>query len=115
MHEFLFKNMLQLYDEHQLDTGKVKNHMSNLTSCCLFSSFDNFLSHFKKSVCPSITRTLLSLTSDKPKKCDMDSHGNSMLFHVPNRWQLGPNPQQIPCLFHVIYPGFICYSYSKLT
>ena len=119
MHEFLFKNMLQLYDEHQLDTGKVKNHMSNLTSCCLFSSFDNFLSHFKKLVCPSITRTLLSQISGKPcKKCDIDSHGNSMLheiFHVTNPWQFGPNPHEIMFLFQVIYPGFIRFSRSTMT
>ena len=47
------------------------------------------------------------------KKCDRDSHGNSVLFPTTNRGQFGPNPHRIPGLFHVISPGFICFPLEK--
>ena len=49
------------------------------------------------------------------KKCDMDSHGSSMSFYVTNRRQFGPNPHQIPWLFHVIYTGFVCFLCIKMA
>ena len=52
------------------------------------------------------------------KKYDIASHGNSMPFPITNRHKSqpsGPNPHQIPWLFHVIYPGFICFSCRNMT
>ena len=46
---------------------------------------------------------------------DMAFHGNSMSFHVTNKWQFGPNWYQIPWLFHVIYPGLICFPCWNMT
>ena len=46
-----------------------------------------------------ITSTKLQIKrwGEPCKKYDVDSHGNSMSFHVTNRRQFGPNPHQIPC------------------
>ena len=49
------------------------------------------------------------------KKCDRDSHGNSMSFSVPNRQPSGRNWHQILWLFHVVYPGSLCFSCSNMT
>ena len=49
------------------------------------------------------------------QKCDMDSHENSMPFPVINRRQFGPKWHNIPWLFHVIYPGFICCPCKNMT
>ena len=43
------------------------------------------------------------------KKCDTDSLVNSISFYVTNWLQFGPNSHRIAWLFHVIYPGFICF------
>ena len=42
-----------------------------------------------------------------------------ILLHVISRhnstwWQFGPNWHQIPWLFHVIYPGYICFPCSNI-
>ena len=38
-----------------------------------------------------------------------------MEIHVTN-WRLfGPNPHQIPWVFHVLYPGFICFPCWNMT
>ena len=47
------------------------------------------------------TRTLLWCSPCR--KFDMDSHGNSMLFHITNWRQFERNWHQIPWPFHVIY------------
>ena len=49
------------------------------------------------------------------KKYCRASHRNSISFLVTNRWQFGPNPLQIPWLFHVIYPCFICLPCRNMT
>ena len=49
------------------------------------------------------------------KKCDEDSHGNSISFSVTNPQQFGTKYHQIPWLFHVIYPGFICFPCWNMT
>ena len=43
----------------------------------------------------------------------MDSHANSVSFHVTNRRQSGRNLHKNPWLFHIIYLGFICFACSK--
>ena len=50
-----------------------------------------------------------------PKKCDMDSHENSMSFHATNPRPFAPNPCQIPWLVHVTYPGFIRSPCKNMT
>ena len=45
-------------------------------------------------------------------------YGLSWKFHafsVPNRRQFGRNWQQAPRLFHVMYPGFICFPCWNMT
>ena len=47
----------------------------------------------------------------------MDSHGNSLSFHVCHKSKtvFGHNPHRMPWLFHVIYPGFICFTWKNMT
>lgn len=49
------------------------------------------------------------------QKCDVDSHGNSISFHITNRRQFGRNRHLFPWRVHVIYPAIICSPCRHMT
>ena len=86
-----------------------------IISCSGFMIFDPFLL-FTQAFCtlaePELSKYKIYINPPY-EKWDMNSHGNSMSFYVTSQRHFGQNWHQIPWLFHVSYPGFICLPCAK--